>query len=363
MMRRVRRSPAELVQALRLWLSRLPDDWPPADPATTAFCRQRLHALADESRLSDKLIADLGTSPWRPLGHVLAIVSENDHLGCVAAMVAAALTGNRLTLKARAGVSALLALRDALDWDAATCRIADWDSADQDDSVWLAGIDGVVMAGGDSLIRHYRRVAETHVRLIEYGPQMSAAYISTWPSCGAEQVACIDALVRDTTLFLQSVCSSPQFVLVPDEATGAALFSALTDRLDSLPPLADEIRFQQTVRAQELRLLARGDEALGRTLEVALDARTGWAATRSPASPSYWMPRGFRVVVGRAGELPATTPPLQTVGIWPPASAVASEVPALHLCRLGRMHERPLCAPHDGHRELAEWVRFVSSDL
>lgn len=352
------RSPAEVARALRAWLGRLPADWPPADPATTAFCRRRLAMLANEAALSAKLASDLGERPWRPLGHVLAVASENDHMGVVAALVAAALTGNRLTLKCRAGLAALLALRDALGWDESACRIADWDSQEQNDGELLAGIDGIVLAGSEALIRHYRQAAAPRVRLIEYGPQMSAACIAAWPATAAEQAACVDALVRDTTLFLQNVCSSPQFVLVPDEAAARDLFAALAARLASLPVLPEEIRLQQASKAQELRLLAR----LGGAVDVAFDATTGWAVTRSPADPADWLARGFRLIVGGPETLRDAFPPLQNLGVWPSPAARLAEA-ALHCCRLGRMHERPLTAPHDGHWELAQWVRFVSCDM
>ncbi|MFC5769507.1 acyl-CoA reductase [Thauera sinica] len=354
----LKRSPAEVARALRKWLTSLPADWPPADTATTAFCRQRLERLADEAVLTAKVAADLGSRPWRPLGHVLAVVSENDHLGVVAALMAAALTGNRLTLKSRAGLAALRSLRDALGWDEAACRIADWSSEGQNDAELLAGVDGVVLAGSEALIRHYRRAAAQRVRLIEYGPQMSAACIAEWPVSTTEQAACIDALIRDTTLFLQNVCSSPQFVLTPGAAAAEALFAALAARLAVMPPLPEEIRLQQSIKAQELRLLAR----LGEPVDVALDAGTGWAVTRSPSDVAYWMPRGFRLIVGGLEKLQEPSLPLQTLGIWPSPAVGPVEAAALHRCRLGRMHERPVTAPHDGHWELAQWVSFVSCD-
>jgi len=357
----LKRSPREVARALQTWLARLPADWPPADPETTRFCRQRLEMFANEALLAAKLTSDLGSRSWRPLGHVLAVISENDHMGVVAALVAAALTGNRLTLKSRTGRAALESLRDALAWDETVCRIADWDSRAQNDEAVLDGVDAIVAAGSASLIRHYRRTAAPSVRLIEYGPQMSAAYIAVWPDSAAEQTACIDALVRDTTLFLQNVCSSPQFVLVPDKAVARALFLALATRLSALPRLPDEIRLQQSIKAQELRLLARlakADEAN----ELAIDTATGWAVACAPGDPSLWLPRGFRLIIGNVDTLRKSFPPLQTLGIWPSPENSPEAETALHCCRLGRMHERPATAPHDGQLELAQWVRFVSSD-
>jgi len=351
------RSPAEVAAALRTWLARLPAEWPHTDPATTAFCRHRLRLLADEKILAGKLANDLGARPWRPLGHVLAIVSENDHLGVVAALVAAALTGNRLTLKSRTGLTALLDLRDALGWEQSDCRIATWKSGEQDNAALLADVDGIVMAGGEAMIRHYRQAAAVRVRLIEYGPQLSAAIIAHWPASPAEQMACVDALVRDTTLFLQGVCSSPQFVLIPDAASAQALFAALAARLATLPPLPQEVRLQQALKARELGLLAR----LGEPTEGAVDPVTGWGVCRTTTDPTGWLPRGFRLVIGDDATLQDAFPPLQTLGVWP-APTGDRQTDALHCCRLGRMHERPVDAPHDGQWELAQWVRFVSCD-
>ena len=354
-----RRSPAEVASALRLCLQRWQDDWPVADAATAEFCRQRIRMLADEQVLAAKLQADLGERPWRPLGHVLAVISENDHLGVIAALVAAALTGNRLTLKSRSSQPALQALRDALGWNTDVCRIADWDSQAQSDAELLAGIDAVLMAGSDDLIRHYRQVTAPGVRLIEYGPQMSGACIAEWPASTAAQADCIDALVRDTSLFMQNVCSSPQFVLVPDQATAQAVFAALAARLASLPPLPEDIRLRQSLKARELALLAR----LGEAVKLEVNAETGWGVSISAMDTANWLPRGFRLIVA-GSAMPA--PILQTFGIWPAPDAVSAEfpddVPIYHRCRLGRMHERPLTAPHDGQWELAQWVRFISCD-
>ena len=356
----IRRSPAEVAKALRHCLDRWQDDWPVADAATAEFCRQRLRTLADEQVLAAKLQADLGDRPWRPLGRVLAVISENDHLGVIAALVAAALTGNRLTLKSRSSQPALQVLRDALGWNDNACRIADWDSRAQSDAELLSGVDAVLMAGGDDLIRHYRQVTAPGVRLIEYGPQMSAAGIAEWPASAAAQDACIDALVRDTSLFLQNVCSSPQFILVPDETTAQAVFAALAARLAGLPPLPEDIRLHQSLKARELALLGR----LGEAVKVEVSAETGWGVSISTMNPANWLPRGFRLVVASAAAIPA--PILQTFGAWPTADAFPANFPAdmpvYHRCCLGRMHERPLTAPHDGQWELAQWVRFISCD-
>jgi hypothetical protein len=317
-------------------------------------------ALARSEVLQAKLSQELGDHDlaWQPLGHVLAVVTEGDHLGVVAAMVAAALTGNRLTLKARHHLGSLQALRDALGWTPEQCRIADWDSAGQDDGAWLAGVDGVVLAGSEALIRHYRQVVRPGVRLIEYGPRLSAALLCTWPEDTAEQARCVDALVRDTVLFAQGVCSSPQGVWVPDQAAARALHEALASRLDALPPLPEATRLAQWPEVQALALRHR----LTGGAPVAWSAQTGWtSAILEPedASPTW---RGFRIRVGgwvALNRLPAMP---QTLGLWPAAAARPAQARAFHSCAWGRMHERPLLAPHDGQWELTQWVHRLSHD-
>lgn len=356
------RTSAQVAQGLRTWLHDMGSAWPPAfDAHTAAFCRHRVSALADEAVLQAKLEGDLGTSStrsWRPLGHVLAVVTEQDHLGVVAAMVAAALTGNRLTLKARHHLKVLHQLRDALGWTEAQCRIADWDSEGQDDEALLRDVQGVLMAGGESLIRHYRRVARPGVRLIEYGPRSSAALVPCWPTDPHEQSALVSALVHDTVLFGQAVCSSPQWVMVPDKAVAQALLQALQARLDDLPPLGERERLLQWRTVQELNLM----QGLNADIQVAWSAHSGWAAAIMDVADAGRLPRGFRLIVGDMACLVQQDNMLQTLGVWPDAGALGAEVHAFHCSTLGRMHERPLLAPHDGQFELAQWVYFVSQE-
>jgi hypothetical protein len=378
----VRRTPAQVAQALQDWLKVVGTAWPPAmvaakegapctgmvtapgaipDAATAAFCRQRIAALAEPAVLAAKLRHDLGDplqSAWRPLGHVLAVVTEEDHLGVIATMVAAALTGNRLTLKARHNLAALLSLREALGWGEAECRIDDWPSQTQDDAHLLQGVQGIVLAGSEALIRHYRSAARPGVRLIEYGPRISAALLTHWPASAEAQARCVAALVHDTGLFMQGVCSAPQWVLVPDADAAQQLFDALAARLDAMPPLPEADRLMNWRVAQEMTL----EQRLGAPSQVAWCAQSGWGVSLTDWDMAWRWPRGFRVLVGGLERLEGLAPALQTLGVWPDAANVRPHSSAFHCCTLGRMHERPLLAPHDGQWELAQWVNFVSSD-
>ena len=356
---RLKRTPGQIAHSLHHWLDEQENDWPAmTEPLTADFCRRRVASL-DAQALQAKLVADLGTPglrAWQPLGHVLAIVTEEDHLGVVATMVAAALTGNKLTIKARRHLSALHRLRDALGWTEEQCRIADWASTGQDDAALLKGVHGVLLAGGADLIRHYRSVTPPGVRLIEYGPRTSAALVQGWPQDESGQTALVSGLVNDTVMFAQSVCSSPQWVCVPDDATAEALFNALTSRLDALPPLSGNARLTQWRAVQELTLMQRLEPGI----RLAWSARSGWAAIAASPAHALSLPKGFRVITAADASRGEPEAMLQTLGVWPYSMLAESGPSAFHRCPLGHMHERALVAPHDGEFELAKWVHFVS---
>jgi len=335
---------SDVIDRFRRWVASDPA-LPALDAQTEAFCRRRLRESAD--LLARKVELELGDRRHVPLGRVLVVIAEHDVLGTVAGLVAATITGNRVRIKARTTRALVEDVVRALA--IADCEVLDWDSRDDDDH--LDGIDGVLLAGGDALIRRYRRATQPGVRLIEFGPKLSCAAIGQ----GADLARVADALVTDVTLFGQGVCSSPQWILVEDPA----IASHLRDRLAACGPLAEGDRLIQLVRAQELRLLGR----LGEPIEVAVDPRTGWGVMVSH-SLGHRLPRGFAVVVGPlAGQLAAVAQlaphGLQTLG-------VAGRVPAApgftHRCPIGRMHERSILEPHDGMLELAALVHFVSEE-
>lgn len=320
---------------------------PAFDARTLAFCRARLAEVA--AALPAKLASEIGARPHRPLGRVLVVVAEHDVMGTLAAVVAAHATGNRVRVKARATRSLLVALAEALAIE--DCEILDWDSRVQDDAAVLDGVDGVLLAGGDELIRHYRRVTPPGVRLIELGPKLSCAAIGT----GAGDLDGVaDALVTDVTLFGQGVCSSPQWILADDEA----IVPHLRARLARCPVLAEETRLLQHARGEALRLRAR----LGEAIAVELDATTGWGITVSRSLDDR-LPKGFAIVLGIAGQLAELARrhrrELQTLGV---AGHVPDAAGFTHVCPIGRMHQRSPLAPHDGFFELASLVTFTSRE-
>lgn len=340
-------SVAEIALRLERWVGTEPA-LPELDPATAAFCRRKLREMP--GALADKVACELGNRRRVPLGRVLIVIAEHDVLGSVAGVVGAHVTGNRVRVKARTTRALVADLMAALDIDG---ELLDWSSQDQDDAAVLDGVDGVLLAGGDALIRHYRRVTPPGVRLIELGPKLSCAAIGSDPG-DLDQLA--DALVADVTLFGQGVCSSLQMILIEPELVGA-MYERVLARLPHCPPHADPLR--QLARAQELRLLAR----LGEDISVHVDRTSGWGITCSP-DLARRLPKGFAFVVGELGaklDAVARAYPraLQTLGT---AGQVPDRAEFTHRCRIGRMHERSPLEPHDGFLELQALVKLVSRE-
>lgn len=344
-----------IADRLRSWVEDgLPALLVDADPATADFCVRSLRRICDGDLLVKKVESELGAAPWAPLGRVLVVVSENDVLGTAFAVVGALVTGNQVRVKARHTRNLVESLASALG---AAVEVEDWQGRGQDDDALLADIDAVLVAGGDDVIRHYRRAAPAHVRLIEWGPVVSAAAVG--PDADPADRAMLDRLVADVTLFGQRVCTSPQLIAV-DPGVAEPLFARIRERLADLPRLSDDERLAQHARACQLELLGRLD---GR-VRVALDRGTGWGVTASASiEAALRLHRGFALVVGplsaALGELARRhRRRLQTLGTW---GASPPHAGFTRVCAIGAMHARSPLEPHDGVFELTRLVDFLAS--
>ena len=332
----------------------------PLDPATEALCRRKLGAWAAPGVLAAKLAREL-PAPWEPLGRLLLVISEHDVVGTLAGVVAGVLTGNQVRVKARATAPLVRSLVAALALPASACEVLDWHSSVQDDAAVLADIDGVLIAGDDATLRHYRKAAQPGVRLIEFGHRVGIAAVAG-PVAGQDELERLaQALCHDATVFGGSVCSTPQWVLVERPEVAERLYAALCARLAQLPPLPSGERWPNLVRARELALLSR----LGTPVAAECSPASGWGVTLGDRlDPARRLPRGIALV---AGPLPGQFEALarahrhqrQTLGTWGPVP----EAPGYtHRCPIGRMHERLPGTPHDGFFELAALVRFTSRE-
>ena len=328
------------------------------DPNTQAFCLSRIATLASSDLLERKLNNELGKRVWRPPYRLLLVISETDPLGTLEGFLAAYLIGCRIRIKARDSLPLLEALRQALSLSETECEIANWQSHDQDDARLLDGIDTVLLAGGDSLIRHYRAVAPAHVRLVELGPKLSSMAIL------GDDLPPVDLILTDVCLFLQGVCSSPRFIVVEKKRTAERLFDEIALRLESLPRLPHDVRLGQLARARSFAFQSLLSHS---PLKVSHSEASGWGMTLSEAfSPELWFPWGISIVLGNIDSHLEQAQSrwygqLQTLGYWGTKSALRYGG-FTRYCPIGQMHMRSALAPRDGVFTLAALVTFIDEE-
>lgn len=330
------------------------------DAATQAFCLARLSELSRSSSLLDKFHHELGDKPWRAPKRLLIVVSEGDPLGTLEALLAAYLIGSKIRIKTRLSTQWLQAIRQRLDLDEDGCQILEWDSQHQDDTQILDGIDTILLAGGEALIRHYRQVTPPHITLIELGPKISGIAIT------GKSLPDIDLLLRDFCLFQQQVCSSPRFILLENAKSAAELYQQLSTRLDALSVLPAALRLQQMAQYQSLKMT----EALNPTeFPTRYSKTTGWGITyQTQFNPSEWLPAGFQLVVAPVEESLALAQrqwvgQLQTLGYHGSLRHLSIDNYSFtRYCPVGSMLLRPLSAAHDGFFILSALVYFINQE-
>lgn len=337
------------------------------DERTDAACRAYLKNAINEQALREKVTQELGPHDWRPLGRLLLIISENDVLGTALAFLGAFITGNQVLIKARTSLDILHFLKKQLRLDDDAVQIADWQGGMQDDEALLEQVDGVVLAGGADLITHFRRVSPPRVRLIEFGPKISAAAIGSHVKL-SEIPRLATLLVDEVCLFLQQVCSAPRFILVESDEHAKALYAELCRFLSTLPRLPDDIRLAQAAKFAELQLMKKINGQIDASLmEIVFEPSNGWGITLCQGmNAALWFEKGFQLVVGSVDASLSSIArqwrgSLQTLGM-----AGCDDVRLqgfTRFCPLGAMHQRPLTAPHDGFFEFSSLVVFISKEL
>lgn len=328
------------------------------DPDTQAFCLSRIAMLASSNLLEQKLNDELGQRAWRPPHRLLLVISETDPLGTLEGFLAAYLIGCRIRIKASNSLPLLEALRQALGLTESECEIDNWQSHAQDDARLLDGVDTVLLAGGDSLIRHYRAVAPAHVRLVELGPKLSAMAIFS------DDLPPIDLILTDVCLFLQGVCSSPRFIVVEKKCTAERLFDEIASRLDFLPRLPNDVRLGQLAKAKALYFQSLLSDGM---FKVVHSEVSGWGMTLSAELlPEIWLSKGVSIVYGDVDRHLEQAQSrwfgqLQTLGCWGMESALRYGG-FTRYCPIGRMHMRSAPAPRDGVFTLAALVTFIDEE-
>lgn len=332
------------------------------DKQTDQFCRGYLTHHLNRSALQAKVAKELKDKHYLPLGRLLFIISENDVLGTTLGFLAAYITGNQMIVKARQSQPVLQFLKEQLALSDAQVLMQDWQGGEQDDQALLSTVDGVVLAGGEQLITHFRQRAPYPIRLIEFGPKLSAVAIGDELPVDIKGTA--HKLAFEVSLFLQCVCTSPRFIMVESKQTATLLFQALNKLLPSLPVQDQNTRLVERSTFETLSLLQRVDASLQ---AVAFSEQTGWGITLAmQLNPDLWCGKGFNLIVGNTNSLLQEAQKkwpnrLQTLAVE--GYKTFSAQLFTRFCPLGTMHYRPLTAPHDGFFELGALVSFISKEV
>lgn len=330
------------------------------DPLTQAFCLERLTLWAYSDILEQKLTNELGDKCWRAPDKLLIVVSEKDPLGTLEALLAGYLIGSPIRIKARLSTQWLYQLRAYLGLNENECEILDWSSENQNNEHILNGVEAILLAGGDALIQHYRKVTPAQIKLIELGPKISAMAIlgSSLPD--------ISLILKDVCLFRQQVCSSPRFILLENEDCAQQLYQQLSIALPSLPPLPKALKLQQMAQAHEYSL---SRDLLNNEKTTRYDANSGWAITyQTQFAPQYWLNFGFQLIVGSVEHYLQLAQKqwfarLQTLGYHGSLLSISPQHYCFtRYCPIGSMHSRPMTATHDGFFMLATLVFFINQE-
>ncbi|MFB0770515.1 acyl-CoA reductase [Proteus cibi] len=330
------------------------------DPLTQAFCLERLMQWAYSDILEQKVANELADKCWRAPNKLLIVVSEKDPLGTLEALLAGYLIGSPIRIKARLSTQWLYLLRAYLGLSENECEILDWSSETQNNELVLSGVEAILLAGGDALIQHYRKVTPAQIKLIELGPKISAMAIL------GDSLPDTSLILKEVCLFRQQVCSSPRFILIENENCAQQLYQRLSIALPSLPPLPETLKLQQMAQVHEYSL---SRDLLNNEKPTCYDANSGWAITyQTQFAPQYWLNFGFQLIVGSVEHHLQLAQKqwfarLQTLGYHGSLSSISPQQYCFtRYCPIGAMHSRPMTATHDGFFMLATLVFFINQE-
>lgn len=330
------------------------------DPLTQAFCLERLTQWAYSDILEQKVANELADKCWRAPNKLLIVVSEKDPLGTLEALLAGYLIGSPIRIKARLSTQWLYLLRAYLGLSENECEILDWSSETQNNELVLNDVEAILLAGGDALIQHYRKVTPAQIKLIELGPKISAMAIF------GDSLPDTSLILKEVCLFRQQVCSSPRFILIENENCAQQLYQRLSIALPSLPPLPETLKLQQMAQVHEYSL---SRDLLNNEKPTCYDANSGWAITyQTQFAPQYWLNFGFQLIVGSVEHHLQLAQKqwfarLQTLGYHGSLSSISPQQYCFtRYCPIGAMHSRPMTATHDGFFMLATLVFFINQE-
>ena len=159
---------------------------------------------------------------WVPLGLLAHVTAGNAPAAGVLSAVEGLLSGNLNVIKAAsddpgfaAGVLAALADEDATGQIAARLIVLHFSSSRAD---WMSKVlgaaDAVAVWGGEEAITGVTELVRPGTRVIDWGPKLSFAYLTSDHWCDVDT---LHALAADVCQLEQQACSSPQVIYLDTE--------------------------------------------------------------------------------------------------------------------------------------------------
>ncbi|NBH03506.1 acyl-CoA reductase [Amycolatopsis sp. SID8362] len=317
---------------------------------------------------------------WAPLGLVAHVSPGNAPAAGALSALEGLLTGNVNIVKASSGdggfTQELLALLAAMDQTGALTRrliVLNFSAAQSD---WLAAMcahaDAVAAWGGEEALESVRAVLRPGARLVDWGPKLSFAYLT---STGPEVLA---KVAHDVCQLDQLACSSPQVIYLDTDDPQAVADLAkrfgevLAEKVAATPigepNQAEWAEITSTVLVAQLEEylgLTRVYSALDGGWRVLADVRGGLCA--SPLHRTVWVKPLPRTEIITA--LRPMRQYLQTVGLGADQSEVAELsrlllTAGVHRVTVpGAMLDSYAGEPHDGVYALPRYARRVDVQL
>jgi len=342
-------------------------------------CRRIADQLGSIDCLDGFVQLDAGRRRAEPLGVVLHVVSGNVFFGPAESVLVALCTKNASILKCPAEGADFCrffvrSLEHAAPELAKAVAMVSWAGGREDVESELGRlVDGVVVAAGPETVDAYRRRTDPRAAIVELGPRVSAAVIS---SRGLRSLDA-DALARDVAAWDQLACTAAQCVYVEGGDDGRRVAESLSERLGRLAARLPEgeVGIDERIEVARFRELGRFADAtgLGRLFVPRAPGTATVVFETDPAFAPSPLRRCVRVKPYRSrAELRAALAPtrglLQTVGLAvaaeerTPYEDLLSSCGARRLCAIGRMNEPAAGALRDGAMELQRLVRWVEAE-
>ncbi|MDD5656675.1 MAG: acyl-CoA reductase [Elusimicrobia bacterium] len=324
----------------------------------------------------------LGSRRWEPLGAVLHVLAGNVFVGAAGSLVEGLLTRNvnMLKMSSSEGVFLPLLLSSLRENDddgvISRCLAAVAFSQSQADVIeaFKRNADGIVVWGGEGAVRGWRDGLPARARLIVFGPKLSFAVVTRRALAEASPELVADRLAREASIWDQNACTAPQACYVEGRAAARRLLEALpgafAQAARDLPP--GEIETDAAVEIQKLRGIFEVAEARGRGAVRMSPRGLDWTAVLDPDSTLSPSPlhRTLRIIpFGKIAEVAARAAALrgyvQSVGVAAApdegegVAECLAQAGALRIVELGRMAEGEIDDPHDGARDLPQFMRLV----